>query len=319
MKLVAIGLLALGCAALSCGSSDGDPAAPAGTPAVSQSELAAKVADAICTNVGKCCADHGFGYNTSKCTAAVQSEVQQTLAAVANADGLTYDANAAGECVQRYRELAAACVFSDEQRDAVLQACGAIWSGNTPEGAPCVVDHECQGASQGEAYCAKASSAAADSAGVCAPVAAPVHGALDGACDTSCRAGSAAAACAALNPSALPGCWLEDGLYCDSTTGKCVALAGHGQPCTSMAPCVQGSYCKEGTCAARVALAGACDEAGLADPCVEGAFCASGKCEALKADGANCLQGSQCASLRCEAGTCRPANLAAAPATCGGI
>jgi len=126
----------------------------------------------------------------------------------------------------------------------------ALTSGTRPAGSDCTNVSECQGDSMA---CIVPGST---SAGKCIALTRGKIGdpcAVD--CDntTSCRwsvfGGSVTESAA---------CWDEDGLHCDSSTNKCVALSGVGKSCESFSDCGVHASCINSVCVANGKLGESC-------------------------------------------------------------
>jgi hypothetical protein len=105
-------------------------------------------------------------------------------------------------------------------------------------------------------------------------------------------------------------CNVADGVYCDSTSQKCTALAATGQACQQDQQCAASDYCAFGsttgsTCQPRIAVGSACMNTG-SNVCVANAYCepSSNTCKAQLATGAACSTNEECQSGTCNNGKC---------------
>jgi hypothetical protein len=91
--------------------------------------------------------------------------------------------------------------------------------------------------------------------------------------------------------------------FCSSSQ-KCTALPGDGQPCGAFG-CATGTFCSAGTCRAQVAAGAACTSS---IQCLKGLFCdvvaMPAACAPLRAPGETCTADATCTSNHCNPGTC---------------
>ncbi|MBI5534361.1 MAG: hypothetical protein HY898_16680 [Deltaproteobacteria bacterium] len=315
---------ASGCSSDSSDSGGGAGAAGAPAQPVAQADFASKLAEAICSNVTECCGDHGYAYDSARCSTNMKTVGQESIDSGSALSGVTYDATAAGNCIWQWQAIATSCVADKDVQAALAKACNGIWVGTKPEGQPCTDGRECAGFADGSVGCVAA--APAGDAGVaqkvCTKTAPAPHGAKGDPCGGTCEpAASGGDRCTDSEgaPAGAKRCWVADGLFCDANKYQCTELVAQGQPCTAMAICADAAYCHAGTCAARIAVGSPCEAAGLADPCQSGAWCnaTSKTCEALKADGESCTSYLECASSRCYGGKCIAMSVAASESVCG--
>jgi hypothetical protein len=311
MKLSRLALVLL-FAAGACG--DNSPDAPDAAPvepdagpfgAVSLAQLPDALEVAVCGFEVRC----GLMPDASSCHAAFDpatTDVAQ-LAALVESNRLTYDADAAGDCLTSYRD--AACDWVDGGIGPAA-VCDAVFVGDKAPGVACLVDEECAGS------------------GFC-----EVQACADGCCPGVCRA----------RPDAVDvggdcsGAPCDDGLYCRldaAGTATCAALGAPGGVCTAIDGCESGSVCDldpatgQGTCVHLAAAGAACDPdvaigscAGIDQVC----DAATSTCQPRKKDGsctssADCIEAAACVSGACRVrpGLDEPCGLAATGGDCLG-
>jgi hypothetical protein len=162
----------------------------------------------------------------------------------AMADGATWNAAAAGQCLQRVR--GADCAGTDVPKlVALVDACDDIWTGIVPPGGACRTYMSC--AEPPVSGGATAGSSCVNS--VCLSVVRLPVGA-------TCSTGTT---------------MVCDVLTASCTGGVCVALPGDGEACTG--DCRSGFTCTNGTCAALL---------GVGTACAVNSDCASDRCSAGK-------------------------------------
>jgi hypothetical protein len=263
---------------------------------VPQAELPDKVAEAYCAGLAGCCQKSGFSLNQAGCQAAWRAQAAQNQPAPAN---VSYDPNAAGQCLTGIRALLSAC--SDIEDETTMAVCNRVFVGTLPTGAACTHSEECADPSNGNAYC-DLSDATAE--GVCAAYLPPAHGTVGQACSTTCTVEGGGESCSGTSPSisgaggasnASPvnvGCYTNDGLYC-STGGTCQKPVQVGGACDSYGACTSTAYCDLQTrlCTAKAAVGAACSNF---MGCVAEAYCRASVCEAKKADGQPCTSFEEC-------------------------
>jgi hypothetical protein len=330
--LLAFGTLGCGTFAMAgcSGNTDGSGGGKGAATPIAQADLAARASDAVCNNIGKCCADWGFQYNAAKCAEGLKASVQESIDRAASASGVTYNANTAGECVAAYAAWVTACTGTAAQQQAFEKACNSIWTGTKAAGQPCTEDFECAGAESGSAFCATMPSLpdAGTSGGgsTCmAESAPPQRGTKGGPCSaTMCPSSQDGYSCAPTVPT--PGapvgaayCWVDDKLFCDPKSWQCVDLVPVGGSCPEMLACEKGAYCKAGTCLALGAVGSACEPFAYPNNCQQGNWCntTTKLCEATKNDGQPCASNQECKSSECEKSKCIPGILVANNQTCG--
>lgn len=99
-------------------------------------------------------------------------------------------------------------------------------------------------------------------------------------------------------------CYRDEGLYCDSS-GTCKKVASAGGACSGDISCVDGTYCGNGVCKAKVGVGQSCEESESA--CDDASYCAfpSNLCEDRKPIGEPCGVNSECETSYCQSsGVC---------------
>lgn len=225
--LALVGVLSMGLL-WSCGGSSTHRGEPAPSP-VSEGEFAQKVADAVCGNLGDCCASAGIPYDRAGCEAFVLEELE--LEALPNA---TWDSVEAGRCVDWFARVASSC-FEVEARD---EACTGPYRGTLPEGAACVDSVQCADIGGSAATCAYDDSFMSRT---CAREMAPARGRAGATCNGTCDFSSCIVSAGPAEV-AYTLCYVEDGLVCGSTSGVCEPPPVVGEPCYDFY-CAAGAYC----------------------------------------------------------------------------
>ena len=257
-RVLALGVgLAAGC--------DATVSAPAAAP--TEGELAARYAGARGDGIDHCCALAGYAGSNPDCAAAVQSSIEEEIAA-GKAAGATYDPEAAAACIADLAALVQRCPTNKEVLAATRPGpCDRVFTGGTtPPGAPCVSRWECADAPEGR-----------------------------GACVTTWTASGTESRCGALiDASAGDPCGVESSLpvvmdcegdlWCEEklTPPACVERIALGQPCDGKHgdPCVAGATC---------------DRLGTKT------------CVPAKKTGEACTAIEECEGYECEGGLCVPA------------
>ncbi len=284
-----LGLLAVvACLGTACSNDSG--AKP-----VAQSDFEATYVEALCS-MTDCCAAYSHDPLANACDERA-SEVRSELRTLSALPGVTYDADAAGRCIEATRAFYSGCGAGDEQ--AVNDACRHVFVGTLPPGAACTESAQCAPAAAGYARCDQAAEGAT---GVCfAPDSAAPHAALGGECEDTCETyDEADGFCYGTQPN----CYVSDGLRCDFDSSTCFAVKADGEACTDGVECAN-EYCNvNGLCSAGPAAGEPCDYG----ECGEGYYCgADGVCQARVALGGNCTEDAECAgSGDCNLGICEP-------------
>src|SRR6185503_19309402 len=103
-------------------------------------------------------------------------------------------------------------------------------------------------------------------------------------------------------------CWINDECagvdgYC-AVNLQCATRPGPGMPCLNV-ECAKGSFCRNGTCAAKLAAGGACQGT---QECQDDLFCdfagPAPRCTALRDVGQICQDPFSCKSKNCRPGVC---------------
>jgi hypothetical protein len=282
--IAAVVVLAFGSA---CGGSDDDGTDSAFVSGpIQESDFLVEQGQLACAALEVCCAEAGLTFNPSFCQLLVSSPGAQP--------GVTYDATAAGECLDELRDSEIVCDEGPE-----TPACDRVYAGALPLGAACTDDVECAPSADGDVTCDLSDE-------VCSLTR---RGALGDTCSSSCEElQSGGWVCSGAGQSSLPDyeevqCYREDGLICSSAV--CAPLAELGESCSSDTDCVATAYCDfvTATCAALAGFGESC----ASTLCVEGAFCTpASSCEPAKSEGETCTTDDECVGNRCDAGSCGP-------------
>lgn len=292
-----------------------------GSGPVPESQFATRLVSAVCDNVGGCCKSAGYTYDAAACKAAAQKGL------TVGSKYSTYNAQAAGNCIDAIAQAMAACKGLDSFNAA---ACNQVYTGTRAAGQTCDNDLDCVTPPGGTSYCDNFSGGGGGGGqGTC--VVEP-RGKKGDACDQTCTQGANSYSCSGGGGGGGTGgsggssggtatCYTNDGLYC-SDNGVCATLIPIGQPCPSQDGCVSAAYCDSGTCVARKAAGSPCTS--YSDECKDGAYCAdptgsgNGICTNLKADGAACTDFQECQSGDCENGKCTSGGSIVSPQLCSG-
>jgi hypothetical protein len=337
--LLSLGFAFVGCGGDASGSSGGGGGAPSGAPTSKESFLDG-YRSAVCDHIAPCCTAIGLTYQAGACAASFDEELRKQFVADVARDGVVFDATAAGECLVVLRRIVDACHGTSQDLEAYSTTCKRVLTGMLGEGAPCESSVQCASPPGGDAYCAPAPGGG--SAGRTCQVELDAFGGPSRAagepCNGTCHTypdgssecgstGSAGTGGGTGGPVASGTCRVEEGLYCDSATSKCVALLVAGAPCSVSDVCAAGAYCKcaggtgcfegGGVCSPREPAGASCTSN---ETCAEGAGCDfdAQLCVTLKSDGEACTEDGQCASRRCSSGACRPEGNIASEDLCGG-
>jgi hypothetical protein len=279
----------------------GSTSEPGGADPVPQEQFVTKFVDAVCDNIGSCCAAEGYAYDAEKCKAVAKSQYDAVFEPSPN---VVYDAARGGSCIQAVKQAASSCGALDLDGSA---ACQGVYVGQLPAGAACESSMECAAPAGGDATCDGQGSGK----GTCVVEKRGVEG--DGCYATCTEAGSAIDCGSSGGDPSSASCYTNDGLYCSSAF-VCEKLAALGAACAS-GGCVDGAYCDAGTCKHLPEAGAPC---AVGNECAEGAYCdASSTCVAAKQPGEACVDFDECAEGHCYQGVCKRSSLAS-PAVCDG-
>lgn len=264
-----------------------------GPPIASADSFRSQLASAVCAEFADCCDQEGITIMQAACAELVNS--------ASSAEDLTYDAEAAGDCLATMRTLSSC--------DALAQpdVCKRVFQGSAALGEPCTNDVECAPVEGGTVSCGFDDTCEAE-----------LRGVADDACTATCTedAATGSTSCWGSGAQGEPGepttsCFTNDGLYC-GPGNTCAVLVAEGGDCSGGRQCAEGLECRSGddartcqplpalgeacgsecaegycpdgadaVCTAFTELGGACDPETFSDPCGPGAACGeSGMCEA---------------------------------------
>ena len=216
----------------------------------------------------------------------------KTLAAAVEAGTITYDSDAAGECLDFFRGVTCRLSSTIDQ-EAFQAACGDVFVGQVAEGGACIDDEECVDDGQ----CFVAACGEACCVGECVPGEGPGGGTVEIGGDCS------EADCVS-------------GAYCQNDfmtgTAVCAAVVASGGACEDFDACAQGLWCAgfdfetPGTCSAPPDRGESCEGFGLCDRADDYCDPADQICKAVKGPGETCMVDSnECAQYTtCLDGTC---------------
>ncbi len=300
--LLVLGSFALVAAVVpGCGSSKSDKGGSAAP--IPKEELLDRMVSVVCDNIGPCCAQNNFTHDPAGCATLLEGFYGQFLTPLLSADGVQYDAAAAGECLNSFKSVAASCTGEPDS-----PACDRVFVGTYAEGASCQHDEQCKAPQGGSAYCSS------DDKCVAEP-----RGKLGDGCSGTCSISGNTTDCSGGSGGASNGnatCYTNDGLHC-GISGNCEPLVAAGQACTS--GCVDGHYC-DATCKPKLGAGGDCSSNW--DACDAQTFCHdNGQCAAKQPNGTDCEYSDVCQSDHCDysgaTGKCAP-DLFVSEAICSG-
>jgi hypothetical protein len=220
----------------------------------------------------------------------------------------TYDPKAGEACLEAFDEAAADANFCDgssEEFDS--SACAGVFdpaTGDGPPGSDCTKDSDCAHSDQGEVRCEIGFDAMGGELQKCQV---QIEGKVG---DSPCVAtveGSATEYTSSDVPATGYLCNFAKGMYCDSATQACAAVANIGDACTdTQYQCGANGYCDDttSTCAMRKGIGASCET--FTRECAEGSHCdqTTMTCTALLTDGSPCTSGENCEAGACVNGTC---------------
>ncbi|MCW5831330.1 MAG: hypothetical protein KIS78_02590 [Labilithrix sp.] len=326
------------------GAGTGGGAGASQNPPVPRDRFVSELIDALCSTLAPCCAAAGYDHVASACTAALSGgdagvTIGVSTSALDNPE-LTYDPQAAGDCIAYFRAFNEACSQpSTEDGLAVGRSlsgagdlanaagCYRMIRGPRQPGEPCTEGwfSECAPGPQGYAFCARARGAdggLAETATCHRIQTVPLGSACDGhdpseakdhtlrMCDSPVTSYEGYADQDAL---------LRDMVLCDPATKTCKKGSDlyprAGEPCGADRACMPSAYCgADGVCEARVGAGQSC----ATDRCSSTSTCKDGVCVARKRDGEPCTSSSECLG-RCNArDVCAPFDGIANRAVCTG-
>jgi hypothetical protein len=279
-------VLCVSCGGSSSGSSRGSGGSTGyqstGAAPVAEADFRQQFPTAFCNVIRTCCTQAGIAFNPTVC---------QGFAGATLQPGLSYNAQAAGDCLQLARSTTT-CDMSDSMADT-LSPCDVVYSGSKALGETCESSAECASRTDGEVDCDGLDN-------VCAVTR---RGAAGDPCTSSCEEyGDGGYICSssanpALDPHESVQCFREEGLTCGPDL-TCDALVPAGEPCTSDDQCVSAHYCAsdgaERTCAPQLGMGGTCDA--FTNACAEGNYCDStnSMCAPKKPAGQACTGFDEC-------------------------
>lgn len=272
-----------------------------GEDSLTEAEFVVAYQHQSCLNLSRCCGELGTTLDESRCSALFANAGVGSAAAAYNpVDGT--------QCIAEM-EASTRCWLT------LGAACGRVYSGTRAPGEMCTADTDCAAPPGGNATCDQL-------LGVCL---AGVRGHLGDACQRSCRPNNFGEVECPWGPASSPNgstavnCHAEEGLICGNQ-GRCVALAGLGQPCENDTSCELSLFCRIGAgttggiCQSRGTLGSPCDQFNA--PCINSAYCQAGICAARKANGDRCLTNDECLGVcTCGVGTCPGTGVCADPNT----
>jgi hypothetical protein len=287
-------LLFAACSLLAAGCEGDSDSQASGTGALSEDQFVAALASATCDGLEHCCVADGFPYNRDRCYRAVAEQVRYDVPDEYR-HLFTYDAEAAGRCVEATREGTRNCKAPRE-----MEACSLVYNGTTPPGEPCEFWNECERPAGGSSFCGPG---AMD---ICTV---STRGRAGDTCDSTCieHEDGSSFCFGNARPAeiTMAQCYLKDGLYC--SLGTCQPLLAQGEVCDNEHACAPTGRC-DGVCKPAGAQGEACNW--LVD-CEKGLYCdrAIGTCEREKASGEPCSvdpNERECGSGYCSGGVCAP-------------
>jgi hypothetical protein len=250
--LALIGVLSTGLL-WSCGGSSTQTGEEATGP-VAEGDFLQKVADAVCGDLGACCAATGFPYDRAGCESYVLDELELEVP-----PNTTWDSVEAGKCIDWFERIVSSCSNTQTEDGP----CTRIFYGTLPEGAACADSAECADIRGSEATCAYDDITVS---GSCRPLVEAARGRAGDECSSTCSG----IGCGGFDsPGGGAICYVEDGLVCSSASFTCAAAPGLGEPCNDFY-CKVGAYCSitESVCLATKPNGQSCE---YDDECTGGA------------------------------------------------
>jgi hypothetical protein len=223
-----------------CGKSTGD------AEEIPRDELPSRIASLLCQSIGSCCQRAGFPIDMAECKRVGTAELEEELLEEQE-PGVTYDAQAAGDCLA---SVGPQLVCGDVEDD--VPACERIFRGSVALGQPCTSSRQCK-RSEGQRITCTGDDGV--NPPVCTELEIAQRGKQGEACNGTCYEGEECVSYDTGVPAPAPGpggtpvpapeyvtCYRDDGLYCNSM-GACEELVQHGFACTDYAACAGGSFC----------------------------------------------------------------------------
>jgi hypothetical protein len=327
-----LGIVGMTLLAACSSSSSGNGGGTTGqTTPVQQTEFPAQFVSAICDNIATCCQTAGFAYDPTGCRATQMKSVAD-LTKAGSLDGVTWDANAAGQCIALTKQIASSCMATADLVKQYEAACSGVLVGSKPVGAACTDSAQCAAPAGGKAYCPNTDvgvgGVPSTGGGTGAPPQATcqvetttttVHAKQGDPCNSTCtdspdgngscagQATSGGTGGGSSGPPATGTCYTNDGLTCDFTAMKCVPLAPVGQPCVSGDGCTADAFCSSGTCTAKPKAGEPCSLTSFGT-CADGLYCdvMAMKCAPQLPAGSACsnVGSNACANGHCSGGKC---------------
>ena len=256
-------------------------------------QFSTQFGSAYCDSIAPCCVAASLPYDSATCKQTATAFLQGY---VTNNSGKTYDAAAAGRCLDAVEEALHNCRNLEDQTTGV--ACAQIFIGSVPVGGACKDDTDCAN----DGSCGFDPNNAGGDLVCLAQARTTTHAKVGAGCNGDCVSSDGVTECSgsAVGSSGVAGiCYASDGLYCSPQTQVCASLAQVGTAC-EFGGCVTGAFCDAGTCAAQ-RDSGSCSDG--PEACSANSFCdiTSGQCAPKKAGGAVCNQSSDCLSDDCSA------------------
>jgi hypothetical protein len=270
----------------------------------SNSSSASGFGQEFCQLLEPCCADAGLSTSGTLCQAFVNEATSMG----------TYNPTAGQACISALQAASKSATFCTDFGGNLPQ-CNNVFGtkgGAAAPGQPCNTSNDCAKASGGSAICYSVTNfvdGGTNSTSTCVQTQSGKAG--QSPCVATVQGNTTYFG---LTPGAPPAmgytCDIADGVYCDSTTQKCTALATTNQTCSGNQQCVTTDYCAIGgtngsTCQPRTPLSSPCNAFGT-NQCVAGAYCDtnSNTCKPQIANGASCTTSQECASNNCNNGKC---------------
>ena len=292
------------------GGGGGSGAPDSGLGPIALEDFPARFAEALCNNIGPCCQEEGHPHDATICYTTAEAPIRREVMRV-QTEGRPYNPAAARSCVDTIAFLARSC-YHDGVSNLFEDACNPVFREYLPEGSPCQFAEQC--ASGGG--CGSLDGGPK----TCAGRIGPKRAKAGDSCVTTCMRSATLGGidCTMPGPGAPPSgdqCYVEDGLFCESSTYVCTPTPLLGQACMG-SPCRGDAYCESGACVPK-RTSGPCSDWG--ESCASTAFCDynTWQCQPRKARGESCSGSFQCAPIDLCNMTCRRRTIAS-PDSCMG-